>query len=522
MKKKKRRQRRLKRIFGGVLAAALIVGGVFFVRSRADRTDGKPKAAAEAAPTPITGDIPLGGVVYDRELEELTLDAMPEEDWENLLVFPRLRKLTVNTCDNPAAVAALREKGVELHYNVALDGRKISSRTPVLTVKAADAAELSAALALLPELKTLRFENCTLSDSEKSALREQFPQVLFLWDISIGQNTYQSTAAALRMENGVSAAELKEKLPLFPLLRDVDISACAYSLDEINDLRASLSNLHFIWSVEVLGRTVSSDDKELDLSGIQMTDTAAVEAALPALPNLEKVIMSDCGFSNEEMDALNNKYDDVRFVWTVYFGTFHLRTDATAFIAAKYDNWVMLHDGDCVCLKYCTDLEALDLGHMAVKDLSFVNYMPHLKYLIIVEAYIEDISPLANCPELKYLELFKCPIVDLSPLLTVKTLEDLNICYIWIPTDLAFEQLSQMTWLDRLWFCGTWFTEQQKQALQDLMPDCEMDMRWGAESTGGTWRKHEHYYEMRDAFDMYYMPGGTNGLVDGEWVVIPG
>ena len=523
MKKKKRRQRRLKRIAGGILAAALIVGGVFFARSRLNSADEPEESTAVIEPETITGDISLGEYSYDSQLKELTLDTLPETDWEKLLLFPNLQRLTVNACDNAEAVAALREKGVELHYNVALEDKRISSETPVLTVQDANAAELSAALPLLPTLKTLRFEHCTLSDGEKRSLRERYPEVLFLWDITLGQQSVQSSAAALTVEKGVSTAELKEKLPLFPLLRDVDISACGYSLQEINDLCAALRDLHFIWSVEVLGKTFSSDDREIDLSGIPMTDTTAVEAALPWLPRLEKVIMSDCGFSDEEMDALDKKYADVRFVWTVYFGTFHLRTDATAFIAAKYDNWVMLTDKDCVCLKYCTDLTALDLGHMAVRDISFVNYMPHLQYLIIVEAYIEDISPLANCKELKYLELFKCPIVDISPLLSVKTLQDLNICYIWIPTDLAYEQLSQMTWLDRLWFCGTWFTEQQKQDLQALMPDCEMDMRWGAESTGGTWRKHEHYYEMRDAFDMYYMPGGTNGKNEnGEWVVIPG
>ncbi len=563
-KKKKKKQRRL--LLAAVLTVAVIGGGVFFFRGNYTRAGGETVSVeateldlrnsglsslehlhrctalreldvrgndlsaeeverfSQAVPgCTVRWDIPVGEYRYDSSLEELTLDTLSMSDWENLLLFPALRKLSVNACDNAEAVEKLTQKGVELRYNVSVGQRRISSRTPVLTVEKLSVEELNTALPLLPELETLRFESCALSDAEKLSLREQYPEVLFVWDISVSGKSYQSTAASIAFDKGVSTAELKEKLPLFPLLRDVDISACGYSLQEINELCAALPELHFIWSIELLGKTVSSDDKEMDLSGIEMTDTAAVEAALPWLPNLEKVIMTDCGFSDEEMDALNKKYDDVRFVWTVYFGTFSLRTDATAFIAAKYDNWVMLTDKDCVCLKYCTDLVALDLGHMAMKDISFVNYMPHLKYLIIVEAYIDDITPLAGCKELTYLELFKCPITDISPLLEVKTLRDLNICYIWIPTDLAYEQLSQMTWLDRLWYCGTWFTEAQKQELQALMPDCEMDMRWGAESTGGTWRKHEHYYEMRDAFDMYYMPGGTNGVNEnGEWVVIAG
>ena len=566
-KKKKRRQRR-RRIAGlCIVLVAVAAAGVLFGKSRYIRTGGETlsvetknmdlrnssltslqglerctgletldlrgnELSAESVvelqnklpDCAIRWDIPLGELRYDSELEELVLDDLSMADWQNLLLFPKLRKLTVNGFDDPEALSVLGEKGLELHYNVALGSRRINSLTPTLTVDDADVDELTAVLPLLPELRTLRVENCSLSDSEKLNLQQSYPDTVFVWDVSLGGQHCQSSASKLTIPAGqLSAAELREKLCLFPRMKDVDITACGYTLEEINGLRTAFPALHFIWSVEILGKTFSGDATEIDLSGIKMTDSTAVEAALPWLPDLERVVMCDCGFSNEEMDALNKKYADIRFVWRVYFGTFNLRTDATSFIAAKYDNWVMLHDGDCKVLNYCTDLEALDLGHMAISDLSFVRSMPHLKYLVVVEAYITDITPLADCKELKYLEIFKNPLADLAPLLEVKTMEDLNICYIWIPTDLAFQQLSQMTWLDRLWFCGTWFTEAQKQELQAKIPDCEMDMRWGAESTGGTWRKHEHYYEMRDAFDMYYMPGGTNGLnEEGQWVVNPG
>ncbi len=568
MKKRKRRRSRgaHRWLLPVVLAGAVLGGGLFYFRSNFTQTGGKTVSlettelvlrdadtaslqelerctelerldlrgssvsaedvSALGAKLPgcyIRWDIPLGGRSYDSETEELTLDTLDPAEGDKLLLFPKLKKLHVNAIDDAAALAPLMEKGIELSYTVSLEGRRVNSNVPSLTVKSTDARTLAEALPLLPALQSVRCAEAGFSDEDKRMLAEQFPHVLFLWNVDMGQRGVSSAVTELSVDGGVSAAELQSKLPLFPVLKDVDIRQCNYTQEETDALCAAFPELHFIWQVEVLGKLVSSDDTEMDLSGIAMTDTAAVEAALPRLPNLQKVIMSDCGFSNEEMDALNQKYEDVRFVWTVYFGTFYLRTDATAFIAAKYDNWVMLNDRDCECLKYCTDLEALDLGHMAISDLSFVRYMPHLKYLVVVESNIVDLTPLKDCSELKYLEVFKCPIVDLSPLLEVKSLEDLNICYIWIPTQLAHDQLKQMTWLDRLWFCGTWFTEAQKQELQDAIPECEMDMRWGAESTGGTWRKHEHYYEMRDAFDMYYMPGGTNGLnEDGQWVVIPG
>jgi hypothetical protein len=78
----------------------------------------------------------------------------------------------------------------------------------------------------------------------------------------------------------------------------------------------------------------------------------------------------------------------------------------------------------------------------------------------------------------------------------------------------------QMPWLERLWYCGNALSQEQIDALQANMPRCEMYLAPHGESTGGTWRYHPHYYEMRDVFEMYYMEGGTNGVAaDGSQIV---
>ena len=81
----------------------------------------------------------------------------------------------------------------------------------------------------------------------------------------------------------------------------------------------------------------------------------------------------------------------------------------------------------------------------------------------------------------------------------------------------------QMPWLQRLWYCGNGLTDEQIEQLQANMPACEMYMEKHGEATGGTWREHPHYFEMRDVFEMYYMPGGTNGVDDsGHQIVVRG
>lgn len=472
----------------------------------------------------VRWDIPLGGQRYDSESEELTLRDLDMDDWENLFLFPSLRTLTVGECTRFDRLSSVQQSlsGCDLLWNVSLGGKWYDSRSPLLQPDGdVDAEELRANLAHFPCLTSLRLQGASLTAAEQRELLSAYPDVRFLWSVELGGAQYDSSVSSLAFSgSAVTAQELTEKLPLFPYLRTLDLTGSNMSLNDLLALTEAFPQVDILWEHELCGRSFSSLTEEIDLSGIKMESTAPVEETLPWFPRLKKVVMSECGFSNEEMDALNKRHEDVRFVWTVHFGTFSMRTDEVQFIAANFEPWVILYDRDVECLKYCTDLIALDFGHMQIKDLSFLNYMPHMQYLILAECYCSDLSPLANLKELKYLEAFKCPIEDLSPLLQCTSLEDLNICYIWIKTDLAYQQLSQMTWLDRLWYCGTYFTDAEKQSLQDALPDCEMDLRWGAESTGGTWRKHAHYYEMRDAFHMYYMPGGTNGVDENGQAII--
>ena len=134
--------------------------------------------------------------------------------------------------------------------------------------------------------------------------------------------------------------------------------------------------------------------------------------------------------------------------------------------------------------------------------------MTKLKYLILVDARYTDISVLANMPDLYYLEIFKNEIQDLSPLLECKNLKHLNIGY-----TRGFDAgvLKEMTWLERLWFPGHGLEAEQKQEILDALKDTHVYMP-GYDtdgSTGGKWREHDVYYEMRNLFDMFYQPGGT-------------
>ena len=231
--------------------------------------------------------------------------------------------------------------------------------------------------------------------------------------------------------------------------------------------------------VELYGVTVRWDDEEIDLRGIKIEDAGAeVSEALPALPRVRRVDMTDCGLTDEEMGALQEAFPDVTFVWTLRIYVFFVPSDSDYFITNPDAGFKMnVHQQGPRGLYYLRSIRSLDLGHCHLSAVPFVANMPHLRHLILADDLVYDISPLENLKELEWLELFNTAVQDPTPLLGCTALRDLNVCYISTPPD----------------------------ALREALPNTEVWCSPGDESTGGTWRYDEDYYDMRDAFHMYYM-----------------
>jgi len=308
----------------------------------------------------------------------------------------------------------------------------------------------------------------------------------------------------------VADAELEELLnaaSLFTGLERLDVSECGFEMSELLRLQEAYPAAEITARLSLYGQEFSTDAVELDFSGTAIENTAELEALLPLMYKLEKVIMSDCGLSNEDMDALNKRHEDVRFVWTIYFGRcYYLRTDETTFIASLFQgstmNYSVLYDKDAEVLKYCEDMVALDLGHMQLTNCEFARNMPHLRYLILADNPLQDISALAGLEELWYLEIFNTWIREISPLLECPNLRHLNISYLYLNDA---EVLDQMTQLERLWFISPSVNRDICQRLEVALPNTELMVGVSGNSTGGGWRQHDAYFEMRDVFGAYYI-----------------
>ena len=492
------------------------------------------KAEALAAEHPgktVLWDVPLSGGSRPSDAEDLEITALSLSDIPLFSCFPNLKSVDASGCADYEALLALRAACPTLALTafVSVGGKAVPMDAQRAVLRAdTPLEELLDKLPFLPDLYRVSFAGGAVSYETQDALAAAFPGISFRWDVELLGRTASSAAKELSFA-GSSLSErdvhtLCENLFRFPSLERIDLTGCGLAGEQIAAVRAA-SGAAVLYELTLFGRTVSTDASELDFSGIRMglSDVAVIEDALGEFPLLEKVVMCDCGISNEDMAALNDRHENVRFVWRVYFSGFSLRTDDTNFIAARVRNDFPIYSNDLEVLKYCPDLQALDLGHKNITHLNFLRYVPHLKYLILVENDVNDITPIGDLQELTYLEMFWTKCEDISPLQNCKALTDLNISYIYCRPAKCLETLVNMPQLERLWYCGNNLDAGQLEELQAALPDTEMYLAPYGEPTGSTWREHPHYFEMRDFFGMYYMPGGTNGVDEnGNQIIVTG
>lgn len=245
------------------------------------------------------------------------------------------------------------------------------------------------------------------------------------------------------------------------------------------------------------GITVDTEDTYIDFGNVRVTDVDALVALLDQMPNLTQVDMYSSSLKRSATDLLFDRYPNITFGWTFWVGDHKLRTDQTAFSTLHGRDPEPAHmSRDFEKLRYCRNLQALDIGHNWVAELDFLYDLPNLKVLILACNDVVDITPIASLTELEYLELFTNDITDISPLKENKNLRDLNIKNNPIKD---FSVLEEMPWLERLWLgMNVTISDEQKAAIEAALPACEID--WDNNPTEGTWRKHPHYFVIYDMF----------------------
>ena len=419
--------------------------------------------------------IDAGGEAHDSAEKQVVLQVSGYDEALDLLAqFESPESVELNGTSFTAEQAlALKARLGEARLTCALllDGQQVRTDAQAITW-AESAQELAQAAPLLGSLQSVELTGeRTLEEIE--TLRESFPDAALSF-------TYRS----VRIIPGETT------------------QADALSSDEIARLQALCPEARLEWTVEVLGKRVGSLDKTLDFGNQQVSDDQvdALCQALDRLPGLEQVLLYESRLSFESMDRLFDGYPEVFFGFTTRMDKYKVRSDVTAFSTLKNQRNPYYTQDDMYFLRYCRNLQALDLGHNKITDISFLSWFPHLKVLILADNRITDISVLSQLTELEYIELFMNEIADFSPLASLGNLIDLNICYNLSKERRTIEDVTpiyQCTKLERCWISNNGLTEQQQADLRAALPACEFNFTV-EQSTDGGWRKHARYYVVRD------------------------
>lgn len=409
----------------------------------------EPEAALPA------GFVQIGGQALSPDTTDLTA-VMSAGETQQLELLPNLHYADLSGSENVEEISAWAKAHpeVSVRYTVTLpDGTVLPSDTKSVDFSRATGSEALAAapaLALLPELKTLK-----LGD-ERAAM----------------------------------------------------------SLDDIGKLREMLPDTVFQYSFDLYGKSCDLSGSTINLFHVPVDDDARrVDQVMALMPQLTYVDMDSCGVSNERMEQLRLKYPDVKIVWRIWFAQgYSVRTDVVKILASKPSVAGMIDDQEAQKLYYCHDVRFLDIGHNAVlKDISFLRGMPKLEVAILAMCSFSDISPLADCPELEYLELQSTEISDLTPLAGLTKLRHLNIANNLGITDLS--PLYGLKDLKRLWIGSmTRLTNEQLDEIRRQLPNCDINTTVYDDPTAGGWRyvsidgeacMAERYYVLRLQFDDY-------------------
>lgn len=455
--------------------------------------------------------IVIDGVEYPRTSETLDLSGKPVIELGKLAELQQtlkqlnLRNTGITTQNYEDLRLILPE--CEILWSVPFQGGYVDNTLSIVSVDTLSEEDFSA-LQYLPNLKQINAGGCRDYDV-LAALAQQRPDLLISYSVSLSGREYYDNCTSMTLTDP-DIDELTEKLKLLPGVQTVKLQGNLPDNTELLKLKETYPAVVFDWTFDLLGVSVSTLDEFIELSGVQMEDTTTLEAALPYFYNLSQIDMVGCGITNKEMDALNKRYPDIKIVWTVNVGGIMLRTDAKYFMPVKY-KFKGFSSYTASNLRYCTEMEAIDFGHYGnISDLSFVEYMPNLKYLLLCETSVTDLTSVGTCKNLVFLELFLTKAVDYWPLTNLTNLEDLNIAYTPHMGDTKvgnagdITPLLQMTWLDRLWMASVNLSSRQRTLLRESLPGTTL-LFFSDGSTNRGWRQAPNYYKQRDIVEMWYM-----------------
>lgn len=452
----------------------------------------------------IYWDIPFQSNVVSSDATQVSVNslAVTQDDILALKYLPNLKTIHAENCEDYATMAAIQQMlpEVQVLYNVPVGESKISSaeETAVLGNVTREDLEM---LDYLPNLKALTIS----ADCENPALVRSYCEQRGLeFGLRFRGTLVDPDVTELTLEN-VDDTELPQ-LRNLKNLRKLHLISPQAAPEAVFALKEELSNVEMTWEVYIAGEMYHSfwAEEELNLSKLYLTDLREVEYAVSYLPQVKQVFLGEQNFSNDDLAAFRDRVrEHCKVVWEIRLGESDpIRTDITYFFPGRDGKAMNLYFKDDVSynLRYCEDLICVDVGHLGVSDVSFLEGLTNLEYLILAHTGVTDLHGIENCKKLKFLEIHWTGVKDLSPLKGLTALEDLNFGMTW--PDVS--ALKEMPWLKNIYMIEG--DRGDAWELTQALPNTRVVISGNA-TVGSNWRKLPNYYAMRDALHAPYMDG---------------
>ena len=444
----------------------------------------------------ILWNVPFQKTVIPWDTTEITIFSLSQQDIPVLNYFKQLETVHAETCADYENLLTLwkQRPDLKVEYAVPLVRERYSAEVGQVVLEAPSQEELSR-LAYLPKLKRVL---CSGGEPEAiSRLWEYCREMELEFSVSLGGEAVDPDTAALTVD-AVTEQELG-LLAYLPNMKQLHLRLPQVPAEKLIQLRQNHPGVAITWEQEICGQVFPADVTEIDLSGTKVTSLEELDQALAYFPNKKLVFLGECGLDNEALAAHRDQVRErYKLVWTVSCGNkLKTRTDATTFVPVR-EYVYYFNDEEAYNLRYCEDMVCIDIGHMSIHNIDFVEFMPNLEYLILAHTQINYIEPIRHCKKLKFLEMDWSPIRDLTPLKECTALEDLNLG----KTFADFTPIGEMTWLKNLWMvdCST----SARYRMTEALPNTKV-MVTGAATVANGWRDLKNYYEMRDLLGMQYM-----------------
>ena len=470
-----------------LLVVALLLGAC------GETPEGPPVGtAAPQLPETVTF---AGGAQYLSDAEEIAV-ALAAGETTLLEQFTGLRvaEVTGSADYEELAAYAAAHPEVALHFCEEVGGVTIAHDAVSLDLTAVPLSELERVLAILPLLSDL--EEVNLNRMAGAPVPDGADAILYADGVVV-----DTTPAPAPTPDPVAPAPTPTPYPTF---------ATALDWEQLGLLQQARPDVRFDYVFTYLGKTFSTADETVDLSGLLVGDDRVDQVAALAgyLTVCEKLVMENCGVGDAQMAALCDALPEMQVVWWVTIGGAKCRTDATRIrlVNDEYSRKYGYHFNteNLQLLRYCTEVELLDLGHNKMDNIEFVRYMPKLRVAILAIGHVKDLSPLAGCTELEYVELFNNDIADLTPLANLQNLRHVELTLNEIEDASPLYGLKD---LERLWIGNNNMTEEQQQALVEQLPGCYINFR--STPTANGWREHPRYDQLREEFDYDHPQNGS-------------